>query len=503
MSKKHAARSPGRIKSSIVARLNTRLFFRLLGIYFCMDLLLTLLFTGGMFLWAERQCVEISALVDQRGVPSADATEWMQAGDYIVTAGDYAGGGWALPSFFPAPEETAEGTRYFDPGDTSLFFGLIRFHSGGPTSYSLSMPGAAPYTITLDLSRPAAAFVFASRVLLIFQIVSLISNLLRNAGTIKKTLKPIQELAAAAAKLGNVSAMSPEELKILAGKLDEINATHLDKRISVSGQQKELKTLAEAINAMLDRINEAYRSQMRFVSDASHELRTPIAVIQGYANLLNRWGKDDPATRQEAIDAIRAEADSMKELVEQLLFLARGDNDSMHIELEDFDLTEVAAQVLKETEMIDRSHTFSARWEAAAPIHADTGLMKQCLRILVDNSIKYTPAGGHISLSCGVKDGLVRLSVQDEGQGIAPESLPHIFDRFYRTDESRARQTGGTGLGLAIAKWIVDRHGGWFEVLSREGIGTRITVVLPEAVLSSGAEDEDDLPPAGDGRRSA
>ena len=236
-----------------------------------------------------------------------------------------------------------------------------------------------------------------------------------------------------------------EELKALAGKLDEINATHLDRRIDLPGTQKELKTLAQAINAMLDRINEAYRSQMRFVSDASHELRTPIAVIQGYANLLNRWGKDDPATRQEAIDAIRQEADSMKELVEQLLFLARGDNDSMHIEMETFDLTEVAAEVLKETGMIDQTHTFSARWEGAVPVCADVGLTKQALRILVDNSIKYTPAGGHITLSAALRDGMARLSVQDEGQGIDAGSLPHVFDRFYRTDQSRARQTGGTG----------------------------------------------------------
>ena len=226
-------------------------------------------------------------------------------------------------------------------------------------------------------------------------------------------------------------------------------------------------------------VERAWQEQQRFLSDASHELRTPIAVIQGYANLLNRWGKDDPATRQEAIDAIRQEADSMKELVEQLLFLARGDNDSMHIEMETFDLTEVAAEVLKETGMIDQTHTFSARWEGAVPVCADVGLTKQALRILVDNSIKYTPAGGHITLSAALRDGMARLSVQDEGQGIDAGSLPHVFDRFYRTDQSRARQTGGTGLGLAIAKWIVDRHGGWFEVVSRVDVGTRITFLIP------------------------
>ena len=218
---------------------------------------------------------------------------------------------------------------------------------------------------------------------------------------------------------------------------------------------------------------------MRFVSDASHELRTPIAVIQGYANLLNRWGKDDPATRQEAIDAIRQEADSMKELVEQLLFLARGDNDSMHIEMETFDLTEVAAEVLKETGMIDQTHTFSARWEGAVPVCADVGLTKQALRILVDNSIKYTPAGGHITLSAALRDGMARLSVQDEGQGIDAGSLPHVFDRFYRTDASRSRGTGGTGLGLAIVKSVVESHDGTVEAINLPDGGACFIIALP------------------------
>ena len=482
MSRKADGRPPGRIKSSIVARLNTRLFFRLLGIYFTMDLLLTLLFCGGLFFWSERQAAQISLLVEERGVPSTEATEWMAAGDYTVSAGDAVPAGFPLPAWLPSPQETAGGQRYLYPGELELF-PFLSSSLDGPTTWSLHMDNDGdPYTITLDLSQPAAIFIFAARVLLICQLASLVTNLFKNAGSIKKVLRPIQELAAAAAKLNQVDQMGPEELRALAGKLDEINATHLDRRISVSGTQKELQTLAQAINAMLDRINEAYRSQMRFVSDASHELRTPIAVIQGYASLLDRWGKDDPNTRQEAIDAIRQEAASMKELVEQLLFLARGDHDSMHIEMEHFDLTEVAAEVLKETEMIDQTHAFSARWEGAVPVYADMGLTKQALRILVDNAIKYTPGQGHISLAVSARDGLARLSVQDEGQGIDAESLPHIFDRFYRTDQSRARQTGGTGLGLAIAKWIVERHGGWFEVRSWPGVGTRMTIVLPLSV---------------------
>ena len=442
-----------------------------------MDLLLVVMAVIGVVLYAEGRCADVAALVAERGVPTQEALDWMEASDYTITPLDrFTRGVNTAPPLLPVPEETADGLRRWD---------LTSF-------YTVELPnGGDPYAITVDLAGIARVIYWAGIVLLVCQGLSLFANLFRNKRSIRKVLRPIQELAATAAKLNQVERMSPEELKALAGKLDEINATHLDRRIDLPGTQKELKTLAQAINAMLDRINEAYRSQMRFVSDASHELRTPIAVIQGYANLLNRWGKDDPATRQEAIDAIRQEADSMKELVEQLLFLARGDNDSMHIEMETFDLTEVAAEVLKETGMIDQTHTFSARWEGAVPVCADVGLTKQALRILVDNSIKYTPAGGHITLSAALRDGMARLSVQDEGQGIDAGSLPHVFDRFYRTDQSRARQTGGTGLGLAIAKWIVDRHGGWFEVRSWPGVGTRMTIVLPVAELDAGGADED------------
>ncbi len=471
------SRPTGPIKSSIVARLNARLFFRLLGIYLLLDILLILLFWGGLIVWSDRQAAELKALAEKQGAPSEEAAAWMSAGSYSVAEAEGDPNGILLPHWLPSPQALEGDQRWFDPGTVHLI-PLMIFSTGGPTSYTLvTQVQGQDLAITLDLSRPAALFVFAGRVVLICQLVSLVLNLFKNAGTIRRTLRPIQDLAAAATRLGG--SMSPEELQALAGELDEINASHLDRRIPVTGTQKELKALAQAINAMLDRINEAYRSQTRFVSDASHELRTPIAVIQGYASLLDRWGKDDPATRQEAIDAIRQEADSMKQLVEQLLFLARGDNDSVPFHPQLCDLSELAAEVLRETQMLDHTHQLEGKWLCAVPVVADEGLIKQALRILVDNALKYTPARGCITLSVQGKDGLARLTVADQGQGIDAQSLPHIFDRFYRTDESRARQTGGAGLGLSIAKWIADRHGGWFEVVSWPGVGTRFTLVLP------------------------
>jgi signal transduction histidine kinase len=217
---------------------------------------------------------------------------------------------------------------------------------------------------------------------------------------------------------------------------------------------------------------------VRFVSDASHELRTPISVIQGYANLLDRWGKRDEKTLQESINAIKEETANMKELVEQLLFLARGDNNTIALQIEEIRLKDLVGEVVSETQMIDSAHEYEAKLSDAT-ISVDKGLIKQALRILVDNSIKYTETGGHILISAAIDGDFARLSVQDDGIGIRPEAVPNIFDRFYRTDESRARATGGAGLGLSIAKWIAARHGGHMEVLSREGIGTRISILIP------------------------
>ena len=171
----------------------------------------------------------------------------------------------------------------------------------------------------------------------------------------------------------------------------------------------------------------------------------------------------------------------MKALVEQLLFLARGDNDSVRFQLEEFDLTEIAGEVLRETEMIHTQHQFIPRWTGPVAVRADVALTKQALRILVDNAVKYTPPGGRITLRAEAGAGMGRLTVQDEGQGIQKESLPHIFERFYRAEQSRARRTGGAGLGLSIAGWIAQRQGGWFEVCSWPEVGTRITMTLPLA----------------------
>lgn len=454
--------------SSLALRLNIGFFLRQLGIFLVMDLLLLVLAVFGMSLYAENRCADVVELVNQRGVPSEDALAWMEASDYTITPLDRNPEGieYTVTSWLPTSRwETVDGLRTWDLS----------------SYYTIELPNnGRPYAVTVDTSGIFTGLWWAGVVILICQALSLLTNLFRSNRSIRKVLRPIQDLAATAARLNSMTHMSKREIESLTGELDKIDAAHLDSRIDLPPTQKELRSLAQAINELMDRVNQAYSAQMRFVSDASHELRTPIAVIQGYAALLDRWGKTDPEALQESIDAIRGEAASMERLVEQLLFLARGDNDSQPVKMETLDLTDLAGEVLREEEMIHPERTFLPRWgEDPVSIYADPGLMKQLLRILMDNSLKYSPPEGRIYLRVLASQGHVRLTVQDEGMGIPPEGIPHIFERFYRTDQSRDRKTGGTGLGLSIAKWIVERHGGWFEVVSRPEVGTRITVVLP------------------------
>lgn len=309
--------------------------------------------------------------------------------------------------------------------------------------------------------------------------VALVLSLQKNTDMVRRMFTPIRALEETADAL-NSDQVDTETLRRLAERLDEITVSSLKtSRIQIPAGQEEMSALANAINAMLERIDRGYQAQARFVSDASHELRTPISVIQGYANMLDRWGKDDPEVRQEAINAIRAEAASMGTLVEQLLFLARGDNNTQVVRKQCVDLSDLADEVYRETQLLETGRVIQSAIQPGVLFWGDPGLLKQALRILVDNGVKYTPEGGSVTIRLRAEEGRIRLSVTDTGAGIAQEELPRVFERFYRSDQSRARETGGTGLGLPIAKWIAARHNGWIEVVSKPEVGSRFTLLLP------------------------
>ncbi|MCF0148760.1 MAG: HAMP domain-containing histidine kinase [Clostridium sp.] len=314
----------------------------------------------------------------------------------------------------------------------------------------------------------------------VIQGILLFQEIIFGTARIRKTLKPINEIAETASRLSNM-AFDEEKFQSLEDAISKISPITSDERIHIG--DNELQGLEAAINNLLDRMRDSYRQQARFVSDASHELRTPISVIQGYANMLDRWGKEDESVLDESIKAIKSESENMKNLVEQLLFLARGINGKTQLQMAEFSLNDMMTEVLEESKMIDKNHIYKYIEKEQASVYGDIGLLKQTARILIDNAAKYTDEGELITLKVGISTkGEPYFSVQDNGIGMNEEDVTHIFERFFRADTARVRKNGGTGLGLSIAKWIIDNHKGYFSVLSRKDIGTRITVFLPKKI---------------------
>ena len=265
---------------------------------------------------------------------------------------------------------------------------------------------------------------------------------------------------------------------------ERISIEDLSQRISTEGPDDEMKELTITFNSMIDRLDIAFQKQNQFISDASHELRTPIAVIQGYANLINRWGKSDPEILQESIDSILTETDHMSALIRQLLFLAKSDQNKLSVQKAQMSLNEVAAELVREMEVLDVDRKISFFEESAVEVFADYDLIKQLLWIHGENALKYSGEGGVIEIRVWKDKKFGYISVKDNGMGIAEEDLSKIFDRFYRVDKSRNKEISGTGLGLAIAKWIVDGHDGEILVESKVGEGTvfidKFRLYIPE-----------------------
>ncbi len=275
----------------------------------------------------------------------------------------------------------------------------------------------------------------------------------------------------------------------MTAQVKEISIKHLDRRLDVTEAKDELKDLAMQFNSMLDHIEDAYQKQNQFVSDASHELRTPISVINGYSSMLDRWGKRDPAILDESISAIKSETLQMQSLIEKLLFLARSDRNKIEMEIERVALHDIVDELYKETKMIDTQHGLVIDRVGESIVFGNNKLIKQMLRIFVENAMKFTDENGTITFMMRVIGGKTVVAIKDSGIGIPKEDLEKIFDRFYRSDKSRTKKSGGSGLGLSIAKWIIDQHGAEVKVYSEIGIGTKVEVWFnPKVKLVDDAE---------------
>lgn len=273
-------------------------------------------------------------------------------------------------------------------------------------------------------------------------------------------------------------ALSPiDELTRLARR---ISAADLSQRLDLRLPDDEVGRLARTFDEMIARLEEAFHRQRQFTADASHELRTPLTAIKGQVEVALTRPREQ-AAYQEVLHSVNEEIDRLIRLVGSLLTLTRADAGQVPITLESNDLDELVGAAVEQVRPVagQRGLDLSVVPGPSVTLKADQDLLLQLLLNLLDNAIKYTPAGGRVIAGWGTNGKQAELWVRDTGVGISPEHLPRIFDRFYRVDKARSRSDGGAGLGLSICRWIAEAHGGSISVESVPGQGSAFTVRLP------------------------
>jgi heavy metal sensor kinase len=295
-------------------------------------------------------------------------------------------------------------------------------------------------------------------------------------------------LAAVAGRWLAGRALAP--LSRLADATQGIGIKNLDARLSVRGANDELDQVATAFNHALARVEQSVGEMRQFSAALAHELRTPVAILRGEAELALRPSSSDEDLRQILVRQID-EFDRLTRLINQILTLARAEGGEITMADQSVDLVALGASVAEQIEPVAAAQGITLTCEAAAGVmvKGDAGWLERLLLILLDNAIKFTPEGGRISVTFSGAKGLARVAVTDTGTGISPDALPHLFERFYRADPARSRQTQGAGLGLALAKWIAERHSGNIDVKSRPGEGSTFTLSLPSSSERADARD--------------
>ncbi|WP_458411930.1 ATP-binding protein [Schinkia sp. CFF1] len=258
--------------------------------------------------------------------------------------------------------------------------------------------------------------------------------------------------------------------------MEDIERSGVPKKIMLQNDTKdELQTLANTFNRMIDRLEENFKKQSQFVSDASHELKTPLTVIKSYASLLKRHGLEDKELAEEAIQAIYSEATRIQKMTETFLDVASIEKE-IELEMGVVNLVSFCQTILKQMKQVYKREISLHYEQSPILIMADELKLKQVIIILLDNAIKYS--NDKIEVFLDKVEGNAIVRVKDYGIGIPQEEIENIFERFYRVDKARSRETGGSGLGLYIAKSIMKLHKGEIKIKSKEGEGTEIQLIL-------------------------
>jgi len=273
-----------------------------------------------------------------------------------------------------------------------------------------------------------------------------------------------------------------EPVAALAGAAREIVVSHLYRRLPVRGTDDELDHLATEFNQTLARLDKAVGEMKQFTASISHEFRTPLAVLRGEAELALMQDNSTEHYRRVLASQLE-EFEKLGRMVNQLLTLARAESGDVEIAREPVDLSVMAQALAEQLQPVAGAKDVSLTWncEPNVKIIGDASWVERIILNVVDNDIKFTPSGGRVEVRVSHDTQKAFLEVRDDGTGISPEALPHIFERFYRADPARSDQADGAGLGLSLVKWAVDQHHGSIEVESSPARGTRVVVQVPVA----------------------
>jgi len=274
----------------------------------------------------------------------------------------------------------------------------------------------------------------------------------------KKTLRPVDQIRRAAVK---------------------ISSTNLDERIDIHGRKDELSRLAHTFNAMISRLKDSFQRINQFSIDVSHELKTPLTILKGETELGLRKDRNSDEYKKLLTSNLE-EIDRMSRIIDDLLLLSKADRQDVKLNTESISLRDLVADVCMNMKIFAENKGVNLIVKELVDVRltGDELKLRRMLWNILENGIKYTQKGGVVSVSSVTNDGYACINVQDNGVGISDDDIQYVFDRFYRADRSRKRESG-SGLGLSISKWIAEAHNGAIEVQSRPSIGSQFSIRLP------------------------
>jgi heavy metal sensor kinase len=269
-----------------------------------------------------------------------------------------------------------------------------------------------------------------------------------------------------------------------------IGAANLHERLAVQNDRDELGHLARSFNSLLDRLSQSFERQQRFMADASHELRTPVAILRGEAEVALSQQSRSLEDYRESLGVLHQEAERLTHIVEDLFTLTRADAGQYPLQPRDFYLDELVGECVHSARTLALAKKISLNFQegSESPIHADESLLRRMILNLLDNAIKYTSEGGRVTVTCCRAGEEYVLSITDTGGGIPTDLQPRIFERFFRVDKARSRAENdgsGAGLGLSISRWIAEAHHGRLDLTRSDSMGSTFTAFLPAAPSSA------------------